>query len=259
MTFKVVIPARYASERLPGKPLRLLAGRPMIRHVYDRAVESGAEEVLVATDDERIAAACAGFAATAVMTGTSHVSGTERVAEVCALRGWGDDAVVVNVQGDEPLMPPAAIRQVADLLREPGAELATLAAPLDGIDDLMNPNVVKVVADAADVAMYFSRAPIPWVRDGATAGLSSQTRWQDARRHIGLYAYRVSALARLSSEPECALERLERLEQLRALWCGLAIRVADAVERPGPGVDTPHDLERVEALLLSGAVPGHSA
>jgi 3-deoxy-manno-octulosonate cytidylyltransferase (CMP-KDO synthetase) len=252
--FRVVIPARHASTRLPGKPLALVAGEPMIRHVHRLATRSGAADVIVATDDERIRAACAAFGAPVEMTDASHASGTDRIAEIAARRRWAGDEVVVNVQGDEPLLPPALIGQAAGLLAAtPGAAIATLAAPIATEAEYLDPNVVKVVARSDGLALYFSRAPIPWDRDGAAAHPASRDRHRGARRHLGVYAYRVSALAALAAAPPAVLEIRERLEQLRALAMGLAIAVADAVEAPGPGVDTPEDLARVEALLRGGA------
>ncbi|APZ42658.1 3-deoxy-manno-octulosonate cytidylyltransferase [Acidihalobacter ferrooxydans] len=251
MSFRVVIPARYASTRLPGKPLQPLAGRPMIAHVFERACAAGADEVLVATDDPRIAEACATFGASVAMTSATHRSGSERLAEVVTQRGWPDDAVVVNLQGDEPLTPPAVIRQVAeDLLAFPEASVSTLCAPLHSAAQLNDPHTVKVVRDAAGYALYFSRAPIPWERDA----LGAETRESPIGwRHIGLYAYRAGYLRRYVELPPCALEELEKLEQLRVLWHGARIHVAEAVEVPGHGVDTPDDLALVEALLAQRA------
>jgi len=254
--FRVVIPARHGSTRLPGKPLAPIAGEPMIRHVHRLALASGAAEVIIATDDERVRAACAGFGAAVEMTSAGHASGTDRIAEVAARRGWAAEDIVVNVQGDEPLLPPSLIGQAAALLAAtPAASIATLATPVGSEADYLDPNVVKVVARADGFALYFSRAPIPWDRDGAPGGPAGRERHRGARRHLGIYAYRVAALAALSAAPPAALERLERLEQLRALAMGLPIVVADAVEPPGPGVDTPEDLARVERLLLRGATP----
>lgn len=251
--FRVVIPARHASARLPGKPLALIAGAPMIRHVHGVAVRSGASEVIVATDDERIRAACAEFGATVEMTDPRHASGTDRIAEVAARRRWAGDDIVVNVQGDEPTLPPALIDQAAALLAAtPAAAIATLAVPIGTEAEYLDPNVVKVVARADGLALYFSRAPIPWDRDGAAAVPPSSERHRGARRHLGIYAYRVTALAALAAAPPAALERRERLEQLRALGMGLGIAVADAVALPGPGVDTPADLARVNELLRRG-------
>ena len=254
--FRVVIPARHASTRLPGKPLARIAGEPMIRHVHRAAVASGAQEVVVATDDDRIRAACAGFGADVEMTDASHASGTDRIAEVAGRRRWAPEDIVVNLQGDEPMLPPALIRQVADLLAAtPGAAISTLATPIADEADYLDPNVVKVVARADGLALYFSRAPVPWDRDGAAGSAPGRESHRDARRHIGLYAYRVSALRALAAAPAAPLELRERLEQLRALWLGLGIAVADAAAAPGPGVDTPEDLARVEALLQRASRP----
>jgi 3-deoxy-manno-octulosonate cytidylyltransferase (CMP-KDO synthetase) len=251
--FRVVIPARYASARLPGKALRELAGKPMLQWVYERACAAGAREVLIATDDERIASAARAFGALAVMTARTHASGTDRIAEVAHARGWGADEIVVNVQGDEPLIPPTLIRQVGALLEShPHAHIGTLATAVESLAELLDPNAVKVVCDAQGRALYFSRAPIPWNREGAPGGLASQTDFRGARRHIGLYAYRVGALAHLARLPPGTLEAREKLEQLRALEHGLAIQVAEALERAGPDVNTPQDLERVAALLGHG-------
>jgi 3-deoxy-manno-octulosonate cytidylyltransferase (CMP-KDO synthetase) len=248
--FRVVIPARFGSVRLPGKALLPLADKPMVQWVYERALAAGAAEVLIATDDERIAGAARAFGAEAVMTATTHASGTDRIAEVARARGWSRSEVVVNLQGDEPLMPAELIRQVGALLEStPGADIATLAAPVGSVAELLDPNVVKVVCDAGGRALYFSRAPIPWNRSGAAAGLTSQTDVGGARRHIGIYAYRVSALERLAALSPSALEMREKLEQLRALENGLAMQVADARAAPGPDVNTAGDLERVAALF----------
>jgi 3-deoxy-manno-octulosonate cytidylyltransferase (CMP-KDO synthetase) len=246
----VVIPARYASSRLPGKALIAIAGKPLVQWVYERARASSAREVLIATDDERIAHAARSFGAEAVMTGAAHPSGTDRIAEVARTRGWAPHDIVVNVQGDEPLIPAALIDQVASLLaRHPQADIGTLATPLTALSELLDPNIVKVVTDARGMALYFSRAPIPWNRDGAATALESQTDCAGARRHRGIYAYRVTALLRLAQLPEGVLEQREKLEQLRALEHGLSICVEDALERPGPDVNTLADLEQVRALL----------
>lgn len=218
--------------------------------VYERARASRAAEVLIATDDERIARRAFAFGAQAVMTAPTHISGSDRIAEVARTRGWAGDDIVVNVQGDEPLIPPALIDQVASLLAaQPAAAIATLATPLTSLEELLDPNTVKVVTDVRGMALYFSRAPIPWNRDSAPAGAGSQRDFSGARRHLGIYAYRVAGLQRLADLPAGVLEQREQLEQLRALEQGLAICVADAVELPGPDVNTPADLERVAALL----------
>jgi 3-deoxy-manno-octulosonate cytidylyltransferase (CMP-KDO synthetase) len=223
-----------------------MAGKPMVQWVWERAGKSRAAEVVVATDDSRIAEAAKAFGATVAMTAATHLSGTDRIAEVARTRGWAAADIVVNVQGDEPLIPPALIDQVAGLLEQnAGADMATLGMPLTRIEQLMDPNVVKVVMDPVGRALYFSRAPIPWQRDAAPAGIASQTSFAGARRHIGIYAYRVSALSRLASWPATPLETAEKLEQLRALENGLEIRVADCVVPAGPDVNTPEDVERV--------------
>jgi 3-deoxy-manno-octulosonate cytidylyltransferase (CMP-KDO synthetase) len=260
--YVVVIPARYASTRLPGKPLLPIAGKPMLQWVYEHACAALADEVLIATDDERIASQArrfvaprSGAAASVIMTSAAHASGTDRVAEVARLRGWAERQIVVNVQGDEPLMPPQLVRQVALLLeRHPRADIATLATPIASLADFLNPNVVKVVGDSDHRVLYFSRAPIPWVRAGASTGLGSQTRWEGAQRHIGIYAYRVGALQRMASLPASRLEQAEQLEQLRALEAGFEIRLETSELAPGPDVNTSEDLERAGASLVSTAV-----
>ena len=252
--FRVVIPARYGSARLPGKPLLQLAGRPLLHWVYLRACASAAAAVVVATDDERIAVAARGFGAHVVMTAPSHESGTDRIAEVAQAAAWHAHDIVVNLQGDEPLMPPVLVDQVAALLAGyAAADVATLASPIDNLEAQLDPNVVKVVTDLAGRALYFSRAPIPWSRDGASAGLASQRSFEGARRHVGLYAYRVAALQRLARLPPTPLEQQEKLEQLRMLENGLEIRVADALVAPGPDVNTSEDLARVKARLKQQA------
>ncbi len=251
--FRVVIPARYASARLPGKALMPLEGKPIVQWVYERASAAGAHEVLIATDDDLIVSAAHSFGAEVVMTSSGHASGTDRIAEVARVRGWSPASVVVNVQGDEPLMPAALIRQVAVLLAaHANADMATLASPITTLGEFLDPNTVKVVADGAGRALYFSRAPIPWNRDGAPAGLASQRDLSGARRHIGIYAYRVAALLRLAALPVSALENSEKLEQLRALESGFDIRVGEAAQRPGPDVNTLADLERVRAQIAHG-------
>ena len=249
MGFHVVIPARYASTRLPGKPLLDIAGKTMIQRVVERACASSADEVLVATDDARIAAAVRDprrpAQAIAVMTDPDLPSGTDRVAAVARVRGWSDDTLVVNVQGDEPFLPTRLIEQAADLLeRDPAAGIATLATAIGSLEEFLDPNVVKVVRAQDGAALYFSRAPIPWTRDGAPAGLTSQREFAGAWRHVGLYAYRVGVLRKLTSLPASALEQREKLEQLRALESGVRIVVGACLEPPAPGVDTEADLER---------------
>lgn len=253
MSFKVVIPARYASTRLPGKPLLEINGKPMVQWVVDAACASAADEVLVATDDARIAAAVTnprGATSLAVMTRADHASGTDRIAEVATQRGWNGEVIVVNVQGDEPQMPPQLINQVAQLLaNHPLAQVATLCTPIESLQEFLNPNVVKVVSADDATALYFSRAPIPWHRDSAPAGLHSQTRYSGAMRHLGIYAYRVSALLRLTQLPPASLELAESLEQLRALQAGMRIVVAVATSQPGMGIDTPQDIDRIRHLI----------
>lgn len=247
--FIVVIPARYASVRLPGKPLRLIAGKPMLRHVHERALMSGADNVLIATDDERIAETAAAFGAKVRMTSPEHRSGTDRLAEVGRLENWPDDRVIMNLQGDEPLMPPALIDQCAALVRDSGAGMATLASPLRSREDFLNPNVVKVVVDANGDALYFSRAAIPFARDAGRGSLALAS----ALHHHGLYAYRAEVLRRLVAAERAPLEIVEELEQLRALALGIRIRVGIPDRRPGPGVDTEEDLLRVERELTGSS------
>jgi 3-deoxy-manno-octulosonate cytidylyltransferase (CMP-KDO synthetase) len=248
--FKVVIPARYGSTRLPGKPLLPIAGRPLLQHVVERARASGADEVVVATDDRRIADACAGFGADAQLTEASHRSGSERIAEVIGRRGWSDDDIIVNLQGDEPCMPPGLIDQVAsDLSARSTVGMATLAHPIEDSETLFDPHVVKVVVDGQGFALYFSRAPIPWHRDeflGKRAALPKSVQFL---RHIGLYAYRASFLKRYVSWEPAPIETAESLEQLRVLWHGERIHVGVASESPGPGVDTANDLAKVARLI----------
>jgi 3-deoxy-manno-octulosonate cytidylyltransferase (CMP-KDO synthetase) len=235
--FIAVIPARYASTRLPGKPLKDIAGKPMIEWVYRQAAKSGAAEVIVATDDERIMAACRAFGASVELTSPEHTSGTDRIAELARRFAWPDEQIVVNVQGDEPLISPVCIAQTARLLGwHPEAAIATLVTPLEAESEFKDPNFAKVVTDKDGWALYFSRAPIPWPRDGGLPAVL---------RHIGLYAYRAGGLRALSAAPPCALEQVEKLEQLRALWLGLKIIVEKAAEPPAPAVDTEQDLDKV--------------
>ncbi len=253
MSFKVVIPARYASTRLPAKAVLEIAGRPMLQWVIRAAERSRADEVIVATDDERVlrVALDSQERNVAVMTRIDHQSGTDRIAEVAVRQGWDDRTIVVNVQGDEPQLPPVLIDQVAELLEQhPDAAIATLCTPITSLHEFLDPNVVKVVTARGTDAMYFSRAPIPWHRDGAAQGLMSQTSILGSQRHLGIYAYRVAALRKVTSLPPSDLEIIEKLEQLRALQAGLRIVVGCAREVPGIGVDTPHDLERVRAQML---------
>ncbi|MEO5343857.1 MAG: 3-deoxy-manno-octulosonate cytidylyltransferase, partial [Gammaproteobacteria bacterium SHHR-1] len=225
--FKVVIPARYGSTRLPGKPLRLIAGRPMLLHVLDRARESSAEQVVVATDDERIARLAEAADAEVCLTSTAHNSGTERLAEVVQRLAWPDDVIVVNLQGDEPTMPGCLLNQVAeDMVLHPEAVMTTLACPLHQRAELFNPNLVKVVLDHFGYALYFSRAPIPWHRDEFTEQADALPEPTPFQRHIGLYAYRAGFLQRYLNWPASPLEQAESLEQLRVLWHGGRIHVS---------------------------------
>lgn len=247
--FVVVIPARFASTRLPGKALRSIQGKPMLQHVFERGSESGATEVIVATDDDRIADVAADFGATVCMTGNQHRSGTERIAEVADLLDWDDEQIVVNLQGDEPTMPAALINECADLLADATADIATLASPLLAAEDLLNPNVVKVIRDDKDHAIYFSRAAIPYARDDQSRSLAVES----ALHHHGIYAYRCGVLRRLVAAEPSTLEVCEQLEQLRALSLGMTIAVGVPSVRPGAGVDTETDLRRAERELQAWA------
>lgn len=247
--FTILIPARLASTRLPNKPLADIGGRPMIVRVAERARASGASRVVVATDSAAVAQACAEHAIDAVMTRADHPSGSDRLAEACGLLELADDDTVVNVQGDEPLIDPALIDAVASLLqRHPQASMSTAAHAIDNLADLQSPNVVKVVTDAQGLALYFSRACIPWWRDAFAGGIT-QLPQPAPLRHIGLYAYRVGFLREFPRLPQAPIEVAEALEQLRALWHGHRIAVHTTAQAPGPGVDTPQDLERVRALF----------
>jgi len=246
--FHVVIPARHASTRLPGKPLADIGGKPMIVRVLERARTAGALSVWVATDHEAVLDAVNAAGGDALMTRADHASGTDRLAEVAEILGWGGDEIVVNVQGDEPLIDPALIAAVADALADdPDAAIATAAHPLASAAELFNPNVVKVVCDARERALYFSRAPIPWARDAFAATREALPPGLPVSRHIGLYAYRVAFLRRYAGLATSPLEQWEALEQLRALWHGYRIRVLAVDEAPAPGVDTAEDLARVRA------------
>lgn len=251
MSFTVVIPARYSSSRLPGKPLADIHGKPMIQYVYERAQASGAAEVVVATDDERIKQAVKAFGGHVMMTSPEHRSGTERLAEVIDLLALADDEVVVNVQGDEPQIPPQIIRQVAEnLASQRNAPMATLAVPMDSVDEVFNPNAVKVVLDGSGYALYFSRAPIPYDREQFMAKPNAAIELaQGYLRHIGIYAYRAGFIHRYAEWEASPLEQLESLEQLRVLWYGERIHVAQAIAEPPSGIDTPDDLERVREAL----------
>lgn len=248
--FVVAIPARYASTRLPAKPLSLIAGEPMIVHVARRAFAAGAREVVVATDDVRIAQALAGQPVVVCMTRTDHASGSDRLAECAEQRGWSDDTVVVNLQGDEPLAPSSGIRAVAAALVDNDAPMATLATPIASAEELFNPNCVKVVV-AGELALYFSRAPLPWARDDFAVSREHLPATVPFLRHIGIYAYRAGFLRRYTTLARTPLEAAESLEQLRVLEHGHRIAVRLAPEAFPAGVDTPEDLARVNALLAS--------
>jgi len=248
--FRIVIPARYGSTRLPGKPLIEIGGKPLIQHVWERCRGSAATTVCIATDDARIAKACRGFGADVAMTRADHPSGSDRVAEVIAARGWANSDIIVNVQGDEPCMAAALIDQVAaDLASRGDCAIATLAYPIDDARMLFDPHVVKVVTDKSGFALYFSRAPVPWHRDELARDRERLPIGMTFLRHIGLYAYRAGTLARFVTWPPAPLERAEALEQLRALWHGEPIHVGIAVDLPGPGVDTADDIGKVSAYL----------
>lgn len=250
MAFVVVIPARFSSTRLPGKPLADIVGKPMIQHVYERAMQSHATRVIVATDDQQIKKAVEAFGGNVVMTSDKHLSGTDRLEEVAYHLQLKDSEVIVNVQGDEPLIPPRVINQVAlNLLNNVQAGIATLSEPLSSVDDLFDPNIVKVVVNQHNFALYFSRAAIPWARDSF-----AQTKTQlpvniHYQRHVGIYAYRVNFLHQFVKWAPAPIEQAESLEQLRAMWHGVTIHVAQAQEAIPTGVDTPADLDRVRQLL----------
>lgn len=246
MSFKVVIPARYASSRLPGKPLADIAGKPMVVRVAERAALSAAAEILVATDHEAVKAAVERHGHRAVMTRTDHASGTDRIAEVAERCGWSDDTLVVNVQGDEPLIEPGLINNVAqDLASDTEAEVATACHPVRSIVEFLNPNVVKVVLNAHGHALYFSRAPIPWPRDAFAVSQDCLPEGLGAKRHIGIYAYRVGFLRRYGALVPSRDELCESLEQLRVLWHGFRICVTEVQQAPEPGIDTAEDLRRI--------------
>ncbi|WP_028079321.1 3-deoxy-manno-octulosonate cytidylyltransferase [Solimonas soli] len=252
LAFKVVVPARLGSTRLPRKVLREVAGKPVVQYVWEAAQKAGASQVVIATDSDEVARLCAAFGADVRMTAPTHNSGTDRANEIARQAGWDAGTVVVNLQGDEPLMPPALVRQAAELLaNDPGADIASLCHPLHTLDEWLNPNVVKLVMDRRGYALYFSRAPIPWRREGSTR---QAPRLPDglAYRHIGLYAYRVAALAEFSALPPAPLEDCEALEQLRALTHGLRIKMGITDTPPPRGVDTEDDLQAVARLLAGG-------
>lgn len=247
MSFTVVIPARYQSTRLPGKPLADIGGKPMIQWVYEQSVKSGADQVIIATDDQRVEQAAKKFGATVCMTSPDHESGTERLAEVVAKMGLDDQQIIVNVQGDEPLIPPGNIRQVAENLASSVAPMATLAVEIEHESEVFNPNAVKVVADKDGYALYFSRATIPWDRDNFSD--EKKQIEQPLMRHIGIYAYRAGFINTYINWQPSALEKIECLEQLRVLWYGEKIHVEVALEAPPAGVDTPEDLELVRKIV----------
>ncbi len=254
MDYTVIIPARMASSRLPDKPLADIAGLPMVVRVAQRAAQSRARRVVVAADDPRVVQACQAHRIDALLTRQDHVSGSDRLAEACELLGLADDALVVNVQGDEPLIPPALIDDVARVLAErPEASMGTAAHAIHDLAEFTNPNVVKVVMDSRQLALYFSRAPIPWWRDGQQDGSFRALPSPAPLRHIGIYSYRAGFLRQFPQLPPAPIETLESLEQLRALWHGhrIAVHVTDAA--PGPGVDTPADLERVRGIFAGPA------
>jgi len=251
--FHVVIPARYAASRLPGKPLALIAGQSLIQHVWARAVASGATSVVVATDDERVFEAARAFGAEAVMTAPTHQSGTDRVAEVVRRQRWGDEEIVVNLQGDEPSIDPSLIAGLATALRsQPEVDMATAVAPVANLAEFLDPNAVKALRAADGRALYFSRAPVPWPRDAVVAG--QPARYDGAWRHIGIYGYRVRSLLQFAAWEPTPLELAEKLEQLRALEHGMVIHLVRLAVAPPAGVDTPEDLARVRALY-EGPVP----
>jgi 3-deoxy-manno-octulosonate cytidylyltransferase (CMP-KDO synthetase) len=249
MAYNIVIPARLASARLPNKPLVDIAGKPMIQHVYERAVESAAQQVIIATDSAEIASVASTFGAEICMTRSDHHSGTERLAEVALKYGFGSDDIIVNVQGDEPCLPAVLMNQVAaDLAAHPKAAITTLFSPIESIEEVFDPNAVKVVIDSHGYALLFSRAPIPWLRDHFGEGKVAATTLPHLR-HIGLYAYRAGYLQRYSELTASALEQFESLEQLRALFHGHKIHLTEASVSPGHGVDTEADLAMVRQLL----------
>ena len=252
MAFTIVIPARYASTRFPGKPLEKLADKSILEHVYRCASNSAARQIIIATDDQRIADAAIAFDADVCMTSTKHQSGTERINEVIQQRNISHDEIIVNLQGDEPLMPAVCLDQVAGLLADDAsAVMATLSAPIENANDIFNSNIVKVISNTHGQAMYFSRAPIPWQRgcfEENTAEMNIDYQWQ---RHIGLYAYRAAYIKKYVGLPAAPIETLESLEQLRVLWHGDRIAIAQASEIPGPGIDTREELEKAEHYLAA--------
>ena len=247
--FVVAIPARYSASRLPGKPLRLLGGEPLVLHVARRALAAGASEVWVAVDDTRIAGALEGCAVRIAMTSPAHASGTDRLAECAAIAGWSDDTIVVNLQGDEPFAPASGVHAAVAALAASGAEMATLATPVTDFETLLDPNAVKLVRAGSGDALYFSRAPVPWPREDFARDRGRMPAGGHWLRHIGLYVYRSGFLRRFAAMAPGALEQVESLEQLRALEAGCRIAVALAPDAFPPGIDTPEDLARAEATL----------
>jgi len=245
--YHIVIPARYASSRFPGKPLQLINQKTMLEHVYRVAKKSSAHSIVIATDDERIAKVAETFCDQVLMTSDKHQSGTDRLAEVCQIMRWGADEIVVNLQGDEPLTPPELLHQVAgNLHKKNAASIATLSTPLNTVEEITDPNIVKVVADAEGYALYFSRASIPFNRDADSLTLNNLYQ-----RHLGIYAYRVGFLNEYSQLSQCEIEKFEKLEQLRAMYYGHKIHIEPALSLPGPGIDTPEDLQKIISLLAS--------
>jgi 3-deoxy-manno-octulosonate cytidylyltransferase (CMP-KDO synthetase) len=248
--FHVIIPARFAATRLPGKPLLMIGDRPLIQWVWRLAIESGADSVVVATDDERIRRAASSFGADCVMTSIQHASGTDRIAEVVRSRGYSAEDIIVNLQGDEPMMPAAVVGNVAAALREyPGTDIATAVAPILSLQEFLDPNCVKALRASDGRALYFSRAPVPWPREHIRA--DRPTRFSGAWRHIGIYAYRARGLLQFAAWAPTPLELTEKLEQLRALEHGMRIQLVALPDAPPAGVDSPEDLERVRAVLKS--------
>jgi len=243
--YHIVIPARYASSRFPGKPLQLINDKTMLEHVYHVAKKSSAQSIVIATDDKRIAEVARTFCDDVLMTSDQHQSGTDRLAEVCQIKNWQADEIVVNLQGDEPLTPPELLHQVAsNLHNKSAASIATLSTPLTAVEEITDPNIVKVVADINGYALYFSRASIPFDRDAKQLSLSDLYQ-----RHLGIYAYRVGFLNEYSQLSQCDLEIFEKLEQLRAMYHGHKIHIEPALSLPGPGIDAPEDLQKIQSLL----------
>ncbi len=250
MSFTVIIPARFESSRLPGKPLKDIHGKPMIQWTWLQAKKSGAARIIITTESLEVKAVCEGFGAEVCLTAEHHQSGTERIAEVIELSGLQDDEIIVNVQGDEPMLPPELIHQVAEGLEaHPYIQMATLCEPIDDVETVFDPHAVKVSRDVNDCAINFSRAPLPWSRDTFFANTKALPDNWAYKRHIGLYAYRSGFVKQYVAWPACDLEHVEKLEQLRVLWHGEKILVLDALCDAGVGVDTQEDLARVRQLL----------